>query len=323
MAQHTYRARTPHADGESLTERLERLSTTRSWDVRDDSSGEGGIRFDACAPSEVYAQVTAPATEDPAPAFLTRQRQRRPRWRGAVSLMWAGLLALGAMQHAGEVERRANASEPSASELAMQERPTQQIRAAWRELQNATAPSAGAEAGGKTEQPIVAMARTETQRSGTEDGLSDMGPHAIAAADSAQPKKADAEPADLDRSEQVAVVTDAVVPEQKDALGETTDPQKQALLETAATAKTDTPRTIEADAIAAIPNETDELPATLEGELDQTAAQEAEPTEIEPRWQQRRRSRASRTVVAAVFITPGEFVASRYFSVYGLNGRAP
>jgi hypothetical protein len=54
--------------------------------------------------------------------------------RRAIPLLWAAALTVAALQHAGEVERRAALREPSPAELEMQDRAQGEIKAAWRSL---------------------------------------------------------------------------------------------------------------------------------------------------------------------------------------------
>ena len=64
------------------------------------------------------------APSNPAPSLLRR----------AIPLLWAAALTVAALQHAGEVERRAALREPSSAELDMQDRAQREIRAAWRSV---------------------------------------------------------------------------------------------------------------------------------------------------------------------------------------------
>jgi hypothetical protein len=54
--------------------------------------------------------------------------------RRAIPLLWAAALTVAALQHAGEVERRAALREPSSAELDMQDRAQREIKAAWRSV---------------------------------------------------------------------------------------------------------------------------------------------------------------------------------------------
>jgi hypothetical protein len=54
--------------------------------------------------------------------------------RRAIPLLWAAALTVAALQHAGEVERRAALREPSSAELEMQDRAQREIKAAWRSV---------------------------------------------------------------------------------------------------------------------------------------------------------------------------------------------
>ena len=65
----------------------------------------------------------------PAPSLLRR----------AIPLLWAAALTVAALQHAGEVERRAALREPTPAELDMQDRAGREIKAAWRSMGTVTA----------------------------------------------------------------------------------------------------------------------------------------------------------------------------------------
>jgi hypothetical protein len=81
------------------------------------------------------------APSNPAPSLLRR----------AIPLLWAAALTVAALQHAGEVERRAALGEPTSAELDMQDRAQREIKAAWR--------SVGTVAAVTERTPIVAVAR--------------------------------------------------------------------------------------------------------------------------------------------------------------------
>ena len=117
------------------------LATGARSGARLDSTG---VRLEPCDPTEVYAHPTAwPDDADNAPVYAARVKRRSAWSRGIVSLMWAGVIATAAVQHAGEIDRRASAQEPSVAEFAMQERSGVRITAAWRDLgdRDAIAPS--------------------------------------------------------------------------------------------------------------------------------------------------------------------------------------
>jgi hypothetical protein len=88
------------------TERVADDGDADGWD------GDDPADFDDDAPSK------------PAPSLLRR----------AIPLLWAAALTVAALQHAGEVERRAALQEPSSAELDMQDRAQREIRAAWRSV---------------------------------------------------------------------------------------------------------------------------------------------------------------------------------------------
>ncbi|MFM9849329.1 MAG: hypothetical protein ACKVP3_19470 [Hyphomicrobiaceae bacterium] len=56
------------------------------------------------------------------------------RLRRSIPLLWAAALTIAALQHAGEVERRAALQEPTPAQVEMQNRSEQEIRGAWRKL---------------------------------------------------------------------------------------------------------------------------------------------------------------------------------------------
>lgn len=104
------------------------------WDVAPDTPDRAGVRLEPCAPTEVYAHPADWANTENQTHVPAARSGRRTRARELVSLMWAGVIALAAVQHAREIERRASASEPSTAELAMQTRPARQIKAAWHDI---------------------------------------------------------------------------------------------------------------------------------------------------------------------------------------------
>lgn len=69
------------------------------------------------------------ALSKPAPSLLRR----------AIPLLWAATLTIAALQHAGEVERRAALREPSLAELKMRDRAETEVKAAWRSIGTVTA----------------------------------------------------------------------------------------------------------------------------------------------------------------------------------------
>lgn len=101
----------------------------------DSWGGDGPAEFDDDAPS------------NPAPSLLRR----------AIPLLWAAALTVAALQHAGEVERRAALQEPSSAELDMQDRAQREIRAAWRSVGSLAAVAERTPAVGvAAEKPILA-----------------------------------------------------------------------------------------------------------------------------------------------------------------------
>lgn len=54
--------------------------------------------------------------------------------RRSIPLLWAAALTVAALQHAGEVERRAAFLEPSSAEIEMRDRSEGEIRGAWRNV---------------------------------------------------------------------------------------------------------------------------------------------------------------------------------------------
>jgi hypothetical protein len=59
--------------------------------------------------------------------------------RRTIPLLWAAALTIAALQHAGEVERRAALREPSPAELEMHDRAEPEVKAAWRSIGTVTA----------------------------------------------------------------------------------------------------------------------------------------------------------------------------------------
>ena len=88
------------------------------------------------APAEsVYLHQYAPVADDDEPADFNRVHGRAPsRLRRAIPLLWAVVLTIAALQHAGEIERRTALREPPVAELEMQARTEREIRAAWRNV---------------------------------------------------------------------------------------------------------------------------------------------------------------------------------------------
>lgn len=91
--------------------------------------------------------------DDPADFGVASPARAPSRLRRAVPLLWAAALTLAALQHAGEVERRAARPEPSSAELQMQDRSEPEIRAAWRNV--------GAEAKAKPVEHVSAEGTAE------------------------------------------------------------------------------------------------------------------------------------------------------------------
>jgi hypothetical protein len=91
------------------------------------------------------------APSNPAPSLLRR----------AIPLLWAAALTVAALQHAGEVERRAALREPSSAELDMQDRAQREIKAAWR--------SVGTVAAVTERTPTVAVAEEKPVLARTEE----------------------------------------------------------------------------------------------------------------------------------------------------------
>ncbi len=113
------------------------------------------------------------APPKPAPSLLRR----------AIPLLWAAALTVAALQHAGEVERRAALREPSSAELDMQDRAQREIRAAWR--------SVGTVAAVTERTPTVAVAEEKPVLARTEEKPTAVAPEKKPAATAVEEKPVD------------------------------------------------------------------------------------------------------------------------------------
>ena len=88
------------------------------------------------APTEiVYLHQDAAVADDDEPADFNHVHGRAPsRLRRAIPLLWAVVLTIAALQHAGEIERRTALREPPVAELQMLARTEREIKAAWRSV---------------------------------------------------------------------------------------------------------------------------------------------------------------------------------------------
>jgi hypothetical protein len=87
------------------------------------------------APAEtVYLHEHESLADDASAEFDVAQARAPSFARRAIPLLWAAALTIAALQHAGEVERRAGVREPSRAELEIQTRTEREIKAAWRSV---------------------------------------------------------------------------------------------------------------------------------------------------------------------------------------------
>jgi hypothetical protein len=87
------------------------------------------------APAEiVYLHEDESLADDASADFDVAQARAPSRAHRAIPLLWAAVLTVAALQHAGEVERRAGLREPSRAELDIQARTEREIKAAWRSV---------------------------------------------------------------------------------------------------------------------------------------------------------------------------------------------
>jgi hypothetical protein len=102
------------------------------------------VRFSPRAPAEVvYLQPAEPqenyapsedpdlATHRPTPSRLSRWASRSVK---IIPLFWTALLALAALQHAAETDRRIATRESAETKVEVQNKVAPEIRAAWREI---------------------------------------------------------------------------------------------------------------------------------------------------------------------------------------------
>ena len=139
------------------------------------------------APAEtVYLHEGAPLVEDDEPADFDVAQTRAPsRVRRTIPLLWAAVLTIAALQHAGEVERRAGLREPSPAELQIQARAEREIRAVWRSV-GTIADVQQAEPSNKQEPvsgPVLALGDPQDQtEAGAEEPIADGAPASANAA---------------------------------------------------------------------------------------------------------------------------------------------
>lgn len=100
-------------------------------------------------------------------------RPAPPRLRRTIPLLWAAVLTVAALQHAGEVERRMTLREPSVGELDMRDRSALEIKAAWRNIGTVTLSTDVKSVAEKTElaiaQPQIEQTATRDTPSGTQE----------------------------------------------------------------------------------------------------------------------------------------------------------
>jgi hypothetical protein len=294
MATHRHDERS--ADGQAAMARPYAYPHAGEWD---DACEAADVQLEACDATEVYAHGANPPTA----VSPTRARpcRRRTKARGLVALLWAGVIALAAVQHAVEIERRTGANEPAAGELAMQTRPSRPIRSAWRDIGAIAEPS---HERAETGRPVAAMR--------------------------------DAEPRDAD-----AASSRTELPQDKASGKANIVQVVQVSAETSAGSSVAAPTHTGAESVARaseLPETKGEVPSERLAATETQAAERAQarlsPTAvraerpIEPRTQGKQRERntgwkSSRVEVRNVIVTPGEFVVARYFSTYGLGGRTP
>lgn len=247
------------------------------------------VRFEPCAPTEVYAQQENwPADTRDARVHARRQR-RRTRARGVVSLMWAGVVAIAAVQHAGEVERRIGAREPSVAELAMQARPARQITAAWHDIANRET----------IEAPIAQAAERQA----------------------AAPAGASGGP-----SHQQAVVPDLQVDTDARPIAGAIEDAQQPVAASLALASGSTNQ-LDGGQPSANAAEAEKLaPQAGKARLSPTASPAQDPVDGPTRSRSRARqprALSSSKVVTTLYLEPGDFVPALYFTVKGMNRHSP
>jgi hypothetical protein len=265
----------------------------------------------------VYAHPTAWTNGvDNAPVRAVHVKRSSAWSRGIVSLMWAGVIAIAAVQHAGEIDRRASAQERSAAEFAMQERTGARITAAWRDLGDRNAIMSSLPQKQEIQPVLEGKPVAESVRLVEPMKEAWQGQDIALAAPPTQGPQGKSE---LGTETTAAVSRRAII-----------ETQEAAELQTAA--RTPTPP------IDSTREPTTERPETLISSG--TQAQNASETQLNPtalrverpldtprsprRWTRKSRVKAPPPLeVAYVIVTPGQFVLSRYFTVYGLNGRTP
>jgi hypothetical protein len=299
---------------EGSSARLDRLSPIGDWGTEWSAPDSTGVRLQPCDPTEVYAHPETWTDDgDNAPVYAARVKRRSAWSRGIVSLMWAGVIATGAVQHAGEIDRRASAQEPSVAEFAMQERSGVRITAAWRDLsdRDAIAPSV----------PQKQENRSEPNSAAELVRLVELMQEARPRSDIAIAALPTQEPEIQGKSEGRGNTTaskEAIIQVKEDA-----EPQTAA--ETA-TPSIDSPRRTKAKRVASLVVSGEQAQNASQTQVNPTALRVERPVETPRplrRWTRKSRAKEPPVEVAYVIVTPGQFVLSRYFTVYGLNGRTP
>ena len=315
MARHRYTARARDVEEESSA-RLDSSSQIGDWGTQWSAPDLTGVRLEPCDPTEVYAHPTGwPDDAEDAPVHAPRVKRSSAWSRGIVSLMWAGVIATAAVQHAGEIDRRASAQEPSVAEFAMQERLGVRITAAWRDLgdRDAIAPS---------------VLQKQENRSALERNSAAELVRLVELMQEARPRQDIAiaalptqEPDTQGKSEGRGDTTapqEAIIRAKEDA-----EPQTAA---EAATPPIDSTRRTKAGRVASLVVSGEQAQNASQTQVSPTALRVERPVETARpprRWTRKSRAKEAPIEVAYVIVTPGQFVLSRYFTVYGLNGRTP
>ncbi len=257
----------------------------------DSPDGDGPAGFDDDAPSK------------PAPSLLRR----------AIPLLWAAALTVAALQHAGEVERRAALREPSSAELHMQDRADREIKAAWRSMGTVTAVAE------------VKPAEAPVQEKQTESVVEDKGEPAVAQKqfEPAAARDTQSEPQKTPHP-LVEPVTEAIRIatrfEQTDGSRTATETPAQGDLTAAAVATEGADEQARPEAARALPPVSTDEPAKAERKgritTSHSQAPRAHVARAEP-------ARAKRTRVSSTRYVPFDGHSPRYFTIEQPSRSAP
>lgn len=126
------------------------------------------------APAEtVYLHEDEFLVDDASADFDVAPARAPSLARRAIPLLWAAVLTVAALQHAGEVERRAGLREPSRVELEIQARTEREIKAAWRSVGTIAAVQQAApiEKQAPADGPILALGDPQDQTEASTEEL--------------------------------------------------------------------------------------------------------------------------------------------------------